>query len=1283
MRNKQHRPRSGRRPQVESLEPRQVMSADPLGGAMVHHDFDEPLAGEVALGHHALRDADFWLDPRDLQDIEENLDNIEQLLSSAHGLTGWNQVQSNFGFRGLGQTVAVIDSGIAYDHWALGGGFGSNYRVVGGKDFTEENDNNPFDDGTEGSHGTHVAGIIGSSHGTNTGVAPDVDLVALRVFNDAGDGYFSWVENALQWVYTNRNAFENPITAVNLSIGTSWNANTVPNWSTLEDEFALLKSVGIFTAVSAGNSFSTANPPPSGKYNTPGLSYPAASPHVVPVMSALDNGNLANYSQRHTRAIAAPGNGIISTVPDYAGNHNGVTDDFASKSGTSMAAPYVAGASVLIREAMEFLGHTNITQDTIYNHMIATAVEFYDSATSTWYNRLHLGNAIDALIPDDEYGSTVATAYNMGTVSSNTQLAGMINTLADSEYFRFTAGITGTVSFTASLSHGQFADWLASSLNGWTSGTNDQTYNIEVVAGQIYTLGLSAGGLSHFTLNVTAETSLGYSDWGTVNQKNVNNVSQSGEKWYRVQTTQAGYLTAEAFYAGTGVTVDWFNAAMQQVASGSAATGGQRVDVTATGGQDYYLRVTGTNSNIDFRLTNLVSITGSTASVGGTTASDTFTFAAGTTQHTATVNGVNYAFNATTVSTINFSGGNGADAITLTGTAGNETATLQFKAAQLVGGGYNVAVSSVANITVYGNGGNDSVTLYGSSGDDLYSVWSDRARMSGSGYFNEARHFNTTIAHAQGGYDRAHLYDTAGDDTYTAWWDRVKLENNGASHEARGFDRTIAKATAGNDTAIFNDTAGNDVFAAWWDHAVMYGNYATGYFNDTAGFKTTVAYASAGADQAFLYDSAGDDRYYAWSDRVQMTGYGFSNEAHDFGQTFAFATTGNDRADIYDSLGDDAYTAWWDRVRMTGSGYANEAKGFDRTKGHATSGNDAATFYDSTGNDVFAAWWDHAVMYGTGYFNDSMGFKSTIGYASTGYDKASFYDSAGDDTYTAWADRIVMIGEGFRNEARSFDRTMGRGATGNDTATLYDTTGNDRFTGWSTHAVLYGDGYFNDTWMFKSVVAIASTGDDRASLYDSAGDDTYTAWWNRVVLDSNHSTNDARNFDRTAARASAGNDQATFYDSTGNDVFSSWPDHAIMYGPGFANDTFGFDSAVAFSSAGLDQAFLYDSSGNDSFEAWTNRAVLQGVGYRNEAHGFRQAYGYASGGTDEAILHDGSANDMVHSLAWGAYMTDNAAYRNEARGFDHIEARRTVGGVDRAFVSAIDYAFELIGGWSA
>ena len=124
--------------------------------------------------------------------------------------TGADYVEQQYGFDGTGQTVAVIDSGIAWDHAALGGAYGEGARVVGGWDFAE-NDSNPYDDGGAGYHGTHVSGIIGSTDELHRGVSSGVDLVGLRVFNDSGGGDLDWVEQALQWVHEHKDDFENPI----------------------------------------------------------------------------------------------------------------------------------------------------------------------------------------------------------------------------------------------------------------------------------------------------------------------------------------------------------------------------------------------------------------------------------------------------------------------------------------------------------------------------------------------------------------------------------------------------------------------------------------------------------------------------------------------------------------------------------------------------------------------------------------------------------------------------------------------------------------------------------------------------------------------------------------------------------------------------------------------------------------------------------------------------------------------------------------------------------------
>ena len=216
-------------------------------------------------------------------------------------------------------------------------------------------------------------------------------------------------------------------------------------------------------------------------------------------MSADNDGALTYYSQRHSRGIAAPGRSIVSTVPDYLGNNNGVADDFASYSGTSMAAPYLAGASMLVREAMQVVGMTNITQTTIYNHLVATADTLYDSATSQWYNRLNLEAAIDALMPSDDFGSTAGTAHNLGTLSGTSQINGIIGSLSDVDFFTFTAGSTGSVTVTAEPTHELVPDWTGS------GGANGNTYTISVVAGQTYTFGLSTNaGIGSYDLTLNS-----------------------------------------------------------------------------------------------------------------------------------------------------------------------------------------------------------------------------------------------------------------------------------------------------------------------------------------------------------------------------------------------------------------------------------------------------------------------------------------------------------------------------------------------------------------------------------------------------------------------------------------------------------------------------------------------------------------------------------------------------------------------------------------------------------
>ncbi|KAJ3959538.1 hypothetical protein N0V92_003855 [Colletotrichum tropicale] len=106
---------------------------------------------------------------------------------SPHNTTRVNEVHQK-GQKGDGVIVAMIDSGVDYNHPALGAGFGPGFKVEGGYDLAGDNyspggPTNPDSDPMDcAGHGTHVAGIIASQHEYNPGVAPNARLRMYKVF---------------------------------------------------------------------------------------------------------------------------------------------------------------------------------------------------------------------------------------------------------------------------------------------------------------------------------------------------------------------------------------------------------------------------------------------------------------------------------------------------------------------------------------------------------------------------------------------------------------------------------------------------------------------------------------------------------------------------------------------------------------------------------------------------------------------------------------------------------------------------------------------------------------------------------------------------------------------------------------------------------------------------------------------------------------------------------------------------------------------------------------------
>ena len=240
--------------------------------------------------------------------------------------------------KGQGYTSVIIDTGIDLDHPFFGAdnnsdGIGD--KIVYQYDFAD-NDNDASD---VNGHGSHVASIIGSEDSTYTGIAPEADLIALKVFKDNGSGFFADLEESLQWVFANAEIYN--ITSVNLSLGDEQNWDNSTGRYGIDDELAALASIGVIVTAATGNNYN----------GIAGVAYPAADFNTIAV-GAVENktDRIAGFSQRHGTLtdIFAPG------IPILGANAEGGTK---SLGGTSQAAPHIAGIAVLAQQlAVEQLG---------------------------------------------------------------------------------------------------------------------------------------------------------------------------------------------------------------------------------------------------------------------------------------------------------------------------------------------------------------------------------------------------------------------------------------------------------------------------------------------------------------------------------------------------------------------------------------------------------------------------------------------------------------------------------------------------------------------------------------------------------------------------------------------------------------------------------------------------------------------------------------------------------------------------------------------------------------
>ena len=354
-----------------------------------------------------------------------SLDSNYQHLGNLTGISEFHSDSRFTDITGSGYSVVVLDSGIDLDHSSFGtdsDGNGVSDRIVYNYDFVGTDG----PDGSDGNgHGTHVSGIIGSSDGLYPGIAPGVDLIALRVLDDQGAGNARDLWEALNWVIQNHEEYN--VAAVNLSLGFG-GFFASPYSYIYASQFKALADAGVTVVSASGNNYLAAYQETG--QSVLGVAYPSAEPYSLSVGAVLATGlslgsyqidappdALAVFSQRDDQLsdVFAPGGGVISSELDGT---------FTTMSGTSMASPYVAGMVVLAQQLAEKELGRRLSFNEVRSLLHETGADILDGddenavvSSELTYKRadmMALAEAILSLKPAGTY--TVSTAAG-GTVS--------------------------------------------------------------------------------------------------------------------------------------------------------------------------------------------------------------------------------------------------------------------------------------------------------------------------------------------------------------------------------------------------------------------------------------------------------------------------------------------------------------------------------------------------------------------------------------------------------------------------------------------------------------------------------------------------------------------------------------------------------------------------------------------------------------------------------------------------------------------------------------------------
>ena len=341
-----------------------------------HQLFIEELGGEVTSSFERFNAICFTIDVSkvpaitylpDLTWLEAGVLFYPTLDNSVDSI-GTSEIWDDFGFRGEDTTIAILDTGVDFDHESLddlddisstydpkiaidSNGMLGFYNANTDQEYPDEQ---PHD---SGSHGTHCAGIAagtGGSSGQYAGVAPQAKLVGVIAL-DGGSGDEGDLLRSVDWTIQNKDRFSIDVMSLSLGGPVVIPGATNTGSSSISQALDVAVEAGIVTVVAIGNgNLGLAAHPAS-------VSYPGDSVKAITVGSVNDDHSREIYSSRGPTGdgrlkpdVMAPGGAIMSAQA-------GSGDGYVSYSGTSMATPHVAGVAALMLQANPNVSPTSST----------------------------------------------------------------------------------------------------------------------------------------------------------------------------------------------------------------------------------------------------------------------------------------------------------------------------------------------------------------------------------------------------------------------------------------------------------------------------------------------------------------------------------------------------------------------------------------------------------------------------------------------------------------------------------------------------------------------------------------------------------------------------------------------------------------------------------------------------------------------------------------------------------------------------------------------------------